>query len=219
MNGIKGKKIVVIGGNGRMGSAVVGGLVKRNSDVVIFSRHARASHLGVTAVQGSITDVAALREVLKSAVGAVISVEANWTAPGMEETYVKGTRTVLEAIGPDIHIVFMGNIGVTDVLRMPEYNTAKLRAEELIRSSGNPYTIIRPAWLVSDNEGAGVELEQGDKYTGRRDDVTVGNLSAAFAAVFEYPGESIGKTFELYGGDNKSPDWQEALSQLKPDKR
>jgi hypothetical protein len=61
-----------------------------------------------------------------------------------------------------------------------------------------------------------VSFEQGDQYTGRRDDLTPENLGEAIAASFQYP-EANGKTFELYGGSNNSPDWQAEFNKLASD--
>ena len=112
-------------------------------------------------------------------------------------------------------MIFMGNIGVTDVAQMAEYNTAKLTAEKELRESGLDYTIIRPSWIVSGHTGA--KLEQGDKYTGRRDDVSHDQLANAFAAILGNREAASGKTFELYGASDDIVDWQEAIKVLVKD--
>ena len=217
MPSITGQKIVVIGGNGWVGSAAVKAALDSQAQVTILSRHAAASPGGAVAVAGSITDPEAVREAVRDAQGIVISVEASRDPAHLEAVYVEGTRNVLDAALPDAQIIFMGHIGTTDIARMPEYNKAKLRAEELLRRLAHAYTIIRPAWVVPAEPGRrGVKLEQGDHYTGRRDDIGSGDLGAAIVAALENP-EARGKTFELYGGDDRTPDWGKEFALLRSD--
>jgi uncharacterized protein YbjT (DUF2867 family) len=214
---VTGQKIVVIGGNGWLGSAAVKTALAHHAKVTILSRHASASTSAANAVQGSITDAKAVREAVKGAKGIVISVEASRTPEQLNAVYVQGTRNVLEAVLEEAHIIFMGHIGITHIERMPDYNRAKLMAEELIRNSGRAYTIIRPSWVVSAEEGErGVKLEQGDHYTGRRDDIGSGDLGACIVAAFESP-EARGKSFELYSGSERTPIWSQEFARLEPD--
>jgi uncharacterized protein YbjT (DUF2867 family) len=207
------KRIVVIGGNGTLGSAAVEAALGAGALVTVLSRHASASG-GASAIGGSITDPIAVRQATEGAAGIVISVEASRTPEQLRAVYVEGTRNVLSSAPEEAHIVFMGHIGVTDIERMPDYNRAKLEAERLIRSSGRPYTIIRPAWVVG--RDTGVKLEQGDRYSGRRDDIGHRELGQAIVAAFENA-EGRGKTFELYGGVDRDPSWRELLAGLAPD--
>lgn len=214
MPNLTGQKIVVIGGNGTLGSAAVTAALGRQANVTILSRRATASQPGAVAVMGSITDVSAVRHAVQDAQGIVISVEASRTPEELERVYVEGTRNVLSVAPDSAQIIFMGHIGITDIKRMPDYNQAKLRAEKLIRESGRPYTIIRPSWVVSGLHG--VNLEQGDRYTGRRDDIGSSELGSTIVATFENLAAQ-GKTFELYGGGERSPDWGKMFAALRAD--
>jgi|GEM_PF-4904321 len=214
MASIKGKKIVVIGGNGTLGSAAVEAAATAGADVTILSRKATAPK-GAAAVQESITNPVALQEALRGAAGIVISVEARRTPEQLKAVYVEGTRNVLDAAPKDAQVIFMSHIGITDVERMPDYNRAKLEAEALIRASGQPYTIVRPSWIVSGGE-RGIKLEQGDRYAGRRDDVSHAELGKTIVAAFENDG-ARGTTFELYGGGTHTPLWKDEFSRLKAD--
>jgi len=209
------RKVVVIGGNGQLGSAAARGAVDSGALVTVMSRRAHQQDSRTIAVKGSITNVDDLREVLQVADGVIVSVEADWTPSGMRSVYVDGMKNVISVTSTDAHIVFMGNIGVTDDSRMPDYNRAKREAEELLRRSGKKYTILRPAWIVSGSTGA--KLEQGDHYTGRRDDVSDEQLAQAIRAILTHSDEATGKTFELYGG-SQDLDWPTALKSLKTDK-
>jgi uncharacterized protein YbjT (DUF2867 family) len=206
--------VVVIGGNGHLGRAATQGAADVGAHVTVFSRNARRQDPRTVAVSGSITRVDDLRRVLDGVQAVVVSVEADWTAPGMQKVYVEGMRNVLATAPADAHIVFMGNIGVSDDSRMPEYNRAKRQAEDLLRRSGRRYTVLRPAWIVSGTTGA--KLEQGDRYRGRRDDVSSDQLAKAIGAILTYADDSAGKTFELYGADQQV-DWSRALKNLTKD--
>jgi len=208
------KKVVVIGGNGLLGSAATRGAADTGALVTVLSRQARVQDPRTVAVRGSITSPDDLRAVLGDADGVVVSVESDWTPAGMERTYGDGMKNVLATAAAHAHIVFMGNIGVTDDTRMPEYNRAKRGAENLLRRSGRRYTIVRPGWIVSTPTGA--KLEQGDRYRGRRDDVSSEQLAKAIGAVLTHSEESAGKTFELYGADHEV-DWSRALKKLTKD--
>jgi uncharacterized protein YbjT (DUF2867 family) len=216
MASIEGKKIVVIGGNGTLGSAAVEAAAAAGADVTILSRRATAPE-GVAAVRGSITNPAALQEALRGAAGIVISVEASRSPEQLRAVYVEGTRNVLDAAPKDAHVIFMSHIGITEIERMPDYNGAKLDAEELIRASGRPYTIVRPAWIVSGGQ-RGIKLEQGDRYTGRRDDISHAELGNTILAAFEHQ-DARGTTFELYGGGRIGIDWDSAFAALRSDLR
>ena len=211
---MKDKKVIVIGGNGHLGSAATAGALDAGANVTIVSRHARPDGKA-TAISASTADRDALAKILADASAVVVSVEADWTTPGMQAIYIEGMKNVIATVPQDAHVVFMGNIGVTDVARMAEYNTAKLTAEKELRESGLDYTIIRPSWIVSGHTGA--KLEQGDKYTGRRDDVSHDQLANAFAAILGNREAASGKTFELYGASDDIVDWQEAIKVLVKD--
>lgn len=211
---IAGKKILVIGGNGTLGSAAVEAASSAGAKVAILSRRA-SNHEGATAIRGSITELNEVRYAAEGAAGIVISVEASRSPEQLRAVYVEGTKNVLNGTPKDAHIVFMSHIGINDIERMPDYNRAKLEAEALIRDSGLAYTIIRPSWVFSGPE-RGVKLEQGDRYTGRRDDITGGDLGAAVVGVFENV-EAQGKTFELYGGDQRISNWREEFAKLESD--
>jgi nucleoside-diphosphate-sugar epimerase len=183
------RKVVVIGGNGQLGSAATRGAVDAGAAVTVMSRHARQHDTRTVAVKGSIANIDDLRPVLHDADAdaVIVSVEADWTPSGLRSVYVDGMRNVLSATSMDAHIVFMGNIGVTDEARMPDYNRAKR------------------------------EAEQGDHYTGRRDDLSQEQLARAIRAILTHGDEAAGKTFELYGGSDEI-EWSTALNRLIMDK-
>ncbi len=217
MKSIKGEKIVVIGGTGWLGHNSVRQAAKKGALVTVLARHTQPDEGNISYVIGSITNIESLKPALQNAMGIVISVESSRDPEQLNEVYVEGVKNVLKVAPRNAHIIFMGHIGITEIERMPDYNKAKLKAEELIRQSGFLYTIIRPAWVIGDEEnGEGISLEQGDQYTGRRNDISGVTLGKVIVAALENP-QSLGKTFELYSGDNQIDNWSEAFEKLKAD--
>ena len=96
-------KVLVTGGTGYLGRAVVRALASAGHDVVLFGRTARASGLPATAVDGDIRDTARLLEastgcdaILHSA-----ALVATWTkrSRDFDEVNVGGLRAALDAAG------------------------------------------------------------------------------------------------------------------------
>lgn len=93
--------------------------------------------------------------------------------------------------------------------------TWKLRGEEAVRTSGLPYTIIRPCALTEEPGGHHLRVEQGDTLRGKvsRDDVAELCLQA-----LEQP-NAYNVTFEVSAEDTLgSVDWTALFSQLQPDR-
>ena len=89
---MKDKKVIVIGGNGHLGSAATAGALDAGATVTIVSRHARPDGKA-TAISASIADRDALAKILADASAVVVSVEADWTTPGMQAIYIEGMKT------------------------------------------------------------------------------------------------------------------------------
>ena len=74
------------------------------------------------------------------------------------------------------------------------YLRAKGEADAELVASGLEYTIVRPGGLTDDPGTGRVQLDAG------RGDVTRDDVAAVLAAVIHEP-DTIGRTFELIGGD------------------
>jgi farnesol dehydrogenase len=92
--------VLVTGGTGYLGEAIAGALRTRGHDVVVFSRHARASAPGVEAIGGDIRDAAAVTAAARGCdaichTAALVSIRS---APREAEAInVGGLRHVLAA--------------------------------------------------------------------------------------------------------------------------
>ena len=128
--------VLVTGGTGVLGSYLVPRLVARGHDVRRLSRHAS----GPDAVRGDVRT----GEGIDAAVdGCDVVVHAATNAQRRpRETEVEGTRHIVQAArATGAHVIYVSIVGV-DRHRIPYYK-AKWEAEQVIESSGIPWTILR----------------------------------------------------------------------------
>jgi uncharacterized protein YbjT (DUF2867 family) len=92
---------------------------------------------------------------------------------------------------------------------------AKFKGETALRTSGVPYTIVRPGGLVDEAGGkVAVEFMQGDKAVGRipRADVATVCVEALGRK------NALGKTFEIVSGKAAVPNnWDKEFAALAAD--
>jgi NADH dehydrogenase len=140
--------IVVAGGTGRLGTALVARLVARGEPVRVLTRDPRrAAHLPpVEVVRGDVRDRAAVASALRGADAVVSAVHgfAGWRSnPGSVDR--DGNRHLIEAAGgTGAHVVLVSVIGASpehpiELFRM------KAAAEALLRAARVPWTIVRSA--------------------------------------------------------------------------
>lgn len=142
-------RIVVVGGTGTAGAAVVRQAVSRGLDVVVLSRRPGSDRSGNAAVAvGDLRTGAGLREALT---GADVVIDCSnlqkLSRRAVERFFATGTRNLVEAaaaagVG---HLVLLSIVGVD---RVPMgYYRAKLAQEAILAESadraGLPYTIAR----------------------------------------------------------------------------
>ncbi len=92
----------------------------------------------------------------------------------------------------------------------------KLRGEDLLRASGQPYTVVRPGGLRNYPGGTrSIQLMQGDVaafgYVIARDDA-----AQVVARAIGVPG-ALGKTFEAYNDDEPASPLEAQFAALRPD--
>lgn len=147
------KKIVVIGGNGRIGSKVVTNLRQRGHDVV-----AASPSTGVNTITGE--------GLAKALAGADVVVDvANapvWEDQAVLEFFETSGKNLLaaEAAAGVKHHVALSVVG-TERLQSSGYFRAKLAQENLIKASPVPYTIVRATQFFEFVGGIAQEATQG----------------------------------------------------------
>ena len=217
--------VLVVGGTGRTGRHVVRKLLERGYPARVLTRHpARVEdRLGDGVFGGDVTDAESVRAAMENAGAVVVIVESSISddVPNSPERahYGGALNVVSAAAARSAHVVLVSQIYITRPETYPEVRNVihwRGRAEEVVRGSGLPYTVVRPGWLTGDRGGRqGVRLEQGDTGEGRvpREDVAAVCVAALTLE------EARGKTFEVYGEPGPPPsDWGAAFASLSPDR-
>ncbi len=138
-------RILVTGGNGRLGRALVAKLAPRAEYVVrVMSRRPRPDSFS-SAIEWAQADLETGTGVQQAVAGVQTIVHAA-SSPLRHtwQTDVEGTRRLLEtarAAGVS-HILYISIVGIDRIPGYPYY-PAKLAAEQLITASGIPWTILR----------------------------------------------------------------------------
>lgn len=156
-------KVLVFGGTGQLGSAIVRELVGAGHPVAVFVRpssdRSRLDGLAVSYVAGDILDAA---QVMAAFDGKDIRTVVDATARGSadDEFYPTAMAHIIAGAkaGGVQQIILEGSVGAGDnVKQFPQANfgrmrstlAAKGRAEQLLIDSGIGYTIIRNGILLS----------------------------------------------------------------------
>ncbi|MEG4516165.1 MULTISPECIES: CIA30 family protein [unclassified Microcoleus] len=91
--------------------------------------------------------------------------------------------------------------------------TWKLKGEDCVRSSGIPYTVVRPCALTEEPGGKALIFEQGDNIRGK---VSREDIAELCVEALEQP-QACNVTFEVKEGENarSQGDWQALFSEVK----
>lgn len=132
--------VLVTGGTGTLGRAVVAELVRSQVPARVLSRTAHERQAGVEFVAGDLRDGTGLRQALEG-VQAVIHCATDGRHP--QEVDVDGTRNLALAAldGNPPRVVHVSIVGCWDN-PLPYYR-AKAAAETVVVESGIPHTIVR----------------------------------------------------------------------------
>ena len=134
-----------------------------------------------------------------------------------------GTKNLVDAalLAGVKHFVIESAAGVTqDNNDMNKYGNVmvfKLKAENYLRDSGLPYTIVRPGGLESvDSEGKTIALKQGDDM-GNHGGFSRADVAALMIAAIGNP-DAYNKAFEpIYDEEATAGGWLPAFSELLTD--
>jgi NADH dehydrogenase len=146
--------ILVAGGTGRLGRLVVARLVAAGIDVRVLTRDPdRAAGLSVGAIeiaQGDVRDPSSIVRAM-GGVTTVFSAVQGFAGPGHvtpgSVDRAGNMHLVDAAAAAEAHVVLMSVVGATVDSPM-ELFRAKYDAEEHLRSSGTPWTIVRASAFV-----------------------------------------------------------------------
>jgi uncharacterized protein YbjT (DUF2867 family) len=220
------QEILVIGGTGQTGRHIMQKLPQHGYAARVLARHPHEAQeqfgAQIKVVAGDITQAASVATAMHGVVGCIIIVESansDSASNSPERVHYEGTRHVLAAAaGRGIHVVLVTQIYVTRPDRYPEvHNIIHWRglAEQAVRASSLPYTIVRPSWLTNELGGReAIRFEQGDTGDGQisREDVAEVCVQSLLVP------EAQGKTFEIYNEQGQPPQaWNTVFRQLVGD--
>ena len=196
--------VLVVGATGRTGRLIAGRLVERGVPVRALVRdEVRGREVlpaEVTQFVGDVRHSETLAEPLAGA-GAVIVATCGGPERGNDaETvdYYGACHLMPQAAAANVDlVVFVSTIYATRPEHYQDVEPTSLgwkaRAEEVVRSAGVPYTIVRSGWLTDGEGGEPLAVSQGDVAEGR---IARPDLADVCAQVLSLP-EARGKTFEV----------------------
>ena len=160
--------LLVTGGTGFVGGQLIRRLQQEGLPARVLTRHPdRAqtlSEIGVEIVPGDILDEHSLEKATEGIERVIHLVGIIQEAPGMtfRDVHVEGTRNVIAAAKKAgvRHLFYQSALGTRPGAKS-DYHRTKWEAEELVRQSGIPHTILRPSLIY----GA------GDKFTVRLSEI------------------------------------------------
>lgn len=194
--------VLVVGATGSIGRHVVASAINHGFTVRALVRDAdQAGSLPPEAeiVVGDLTQVETLSPSV-AGIDAVVFTHGTYGDPAAAEAVdYGGVRNVLTALGQHrVRVALMTAIGTTDRKGAHDW---KRRAERLVRASGLPYTIVRPAWFdYNQPDQDRLTLLQGDKpLVGNSSDGAVARRQIAEVLIRSLGSEAaLRKTFELH---------------------
>jgi NADH dehydrogenase len=155
-------RVAMTGATGYVGLGVVQKLLRRDHDVRALVRQpARAGFLGdlgVRLVAGSLSDPPALRALVAGADAVVhlVGIIAPSGRQTFESVHVAGTAALVAAAreaGVPL-MLHMSALGARSDAGATLYHRTKWRAEEIVRTSGLPHAIFRPALIAAPGNAA-----------------------------------------------------------------
>ncbi len=143
--------ILVTGGTGFVGRAVVAELVSNGYRVKVLSRRP-PSRRDVEWAEGDVTDPASVERAVSGCrqVIHLVAIRREWKERTFQAITAGGTLNTVSAAsktGGVDRFILMSALGVGPD---PDtgYMSAKLQAEEMVRSSGIPHAIMRPSFII-----------------------------------------------------------------------
>ncbi|HXY53865.1 MAG TPA: complex I NDUFA9 subunit family protein [Nitrospirota bacterium] len=160
--------ILVTGGTGFVGGHLIRRLRRDALPVRALARHPDRAQalidLGVEVVPGDIENKTALEKAVEGVERVVHLVGIIQEVPGVSfrTVHVEGTRNMVEAARKAgvLHFFHQSALGTRPGAKS-EYHRTKWEAEELVRKSGIPFTILRPSLIYG----------PGDAFTSRLSEV------------------------------------------------
>ena len=154
-------KLAITGGTGFVGAHVIDAAIADGHEVSALTRREQAPRQSVQWVSGDLQDRVALQQLVTGA-DAVIHVAGTISArdaAGFEAGNVAGTLAMLAAAtaGGVHRFVHVSSLAAREP-KLSLYGASKSRAEELVKSSGLDWSIVRPPAVYGPGDKETLEL-------------------------------------------------------------
>ena len=219
-------KVLVTGGTGFVGPAVVRAIADAGHDVRALVHSSGSDIEGAELVQGDMTDPASLRTAVE---GADVVVHLVAIRQGKPEAFrrimVDGTRDLIAAAqeAGASRFVLMSALGTSDETKdLVPYYGAKWEQERMLRESGLEHVVFRPSFVFGSGGGILPTFRRLAKRapvtpivgpgTQRIQPIWIDDVGAYFARALDEPA-ATNRTFEL--GGPEAVTWNEFWSRLK----
>jgi uncharacterized protein YbjT (DUF2867 family) len=219
-----GEKLVVVvtGGTGSQGGAVVKGLLERGHAVRVVTRNtdsAKARELaraGVTLVRASLEDTAALTKALEGATSLFAM-----TTPFGEGTQAEtrqGVSAADAAKAAGVHLVFTSVGAANQETGIPHFDS-KYEIEKHIATIGARATILAPVYFMENLYFGKEQLAKGIYASPlpparKLAQVAVADIGAVAVRLLEEPGRFAGRRFDLASDELTGNDVVAILSRV-----
>jgi uncharacterized protein YbjT (DUF2867 family) len=159
--------ILVTGGTGFVGGHLIRRLRQEGLPVRTLARHPDRAQplkdLGVEVVLGDISEKVSLEKAAEGIERVIHLVGIIQETPGVtfRGVHVEGTRNIIEAARKAgvRHFFHQSALGTRPGAKS-EYHRTKWEAEELVRQSGIPHTILRPSLIYGLGDGFTIRLSE-----------------------------------------------------------
>src|SRR5712672_4115696 len=201
--------VVVTGGTGKQGGAVVKSLLERGHEVRAVTRStesAKARELAnasVTLVRASLEDTAALTKALEGATSLFAMTTPFEGGPQAETRQGISAADAAKAAG--VHLVFNSVGSANRQTGVPHFDS-KYEVEKHIAKIGAPATILAPAYFMENLTFGKEQLAKGTYAaalppTRPLAQIAVADIGAVAVRVLEDAGRFTGKRFDLAGDE------------------
>ena len=216
------KLVVVVGGTGQQGGAVVKSLLERGHEVRAVTRDpdsAKARELataGVRLVRASSEDTAALTKALEGATS-LFAMTTPFGA-GIEAETRQGVSAADAAKAAGVHLVFTSVGSANRRTGVPHFDS-KYKVEEHIAKIGVRATVLAPVYFMENIQYGREQLAKGVYAstlapTRRLAQIAVADIGAVAVRLFENPDRFAGKRFDLAGDELTGNDVVAILSRV-----
>jgi uncharacterized protein YbjT (DUF2867 family) len=217
--------VLVVGATGRTGSLIVGRLVERGVSVRALVRDAAKGRKvlppEVPQFVGDVRHSETLTEPIAGAGAVIIATCSSAEHDNDAETidYHGTSNLIRQAAAADVGlVVFVSTIYASRPEHYQDVEPTSLgwkaKAEEVIRSAGVPYCIIRSGWLTDGDGDEPLVVSQGDTAEGR---ISRSDLADVCTQLLYLP-DARGKTFEVVAAPaGQASSLASAVAALAPD--